>query len=98
MEHEDAELLAMQAYDSAKSAHKRLDALEQKVEDIHELTSAVSRVNQKVDDLVGDMGEIKADVKKVTERPGQWWDKLIAAALGAVASGLVAALLAQILR
>lgn len=98
MEHEDTELLAVQAYDSAKSAHKRIDTLEGKVNDLHELTAAVAGVKTKVDDLVTDMGEIKEDVKKVTDRPAQWWDKLVAAAIGAVASGLVAALLAQILR
>lgn len=98
MEQDELLLAVTQAHDSAKSAHKRIDTLEKKVEDIHELTSAVSRVNQKVDDLAGDMGEIKAEVKKVAGRPAQWWDKLVAAAIGAIASGLAAALLAQILQ
>ena len=42
--------------------------------------------------------EIKQEVEKVTARPAQWWDKLIAAALGALASGIVAAVLTQILK
>lgn len=105
MEQDELLLAVTQARDSAKSAHKRIDTLEEKVDDLHELTAAVASVNTKVDDLANDMGEIKEnvkevteDVRKVTERPAQWWDKLVAAAIGAIASGLVAALLAQILR
>lgn len=98
MECDEAKLMSQQAYDSAKAAHKRLDSLEKEVSDIHELTASMKVVSEKVDDLTGDMDEIKTDVKKFSQRPAQLWDKLTAAAIGAVSSGLVAALLAQILR
>jgi uncharacterized phage infection (PIP) family protein YhgE len=98
MECEDAKLMAQQAYDSARSAHKRLDTLEKEVSDIHELTASMKVMNEKVDDLTGDMIEIKTDLKKFSQRPAQLWDKLVAAAIGAIGSGLVGALLAQILK
>jgi wobble nucleotide-excising tRNase len=98
MDYEDAKLLAQQAYDSAKSAHKRLDTLEKEVGDIHELTASIKVVSEKVDDLTGDMNEIKTDVKKFSQRPGQMWDKLVAAMIGAAGSGLVGALLTLILK
>ncbi len=98
MDCEDAKLLSQQAYDSAKSAHKRLDALEKEVSDIHELTASIKVVNEKVDTLTDNMGEIKSEVRKFSQRPAQWWDKLAAAAIGAAASGVVAAILAQILK
>lgn len=44
------------------------------------------------------MEDIKQQVEKVTDRPSQWWDKLIAVALGALASGIVAAVLTQIIK
>lgn len=97
----DLETIALevtQAYDSAKSAHKRLDRLEQEVSDIHELAAAMSSMSEKVDGLTEDMGEVKKEVKKVAERPVKWWDKLVAAAIGAIASGLVAAVLTMILK
>lgn len=98
MECEDAKLMAQQAYDSAKSAHKRLDSLEKEVSDIHELTASMKVVSEKVDTLTDDMDEIKTDVKKFNQRPAQWWDKLVAAGIGAAASGLVGAFLAQIIK
>lgn len=91
MEHD---ILAQQAFDSAKSAHKRLDTLEKEVSDVHELAT----VSTKVDGVVKDMEEIKTEVKKVSDRPKGWWDKLVAAVIGAAAAGIVAAILAQILK
>ena len=95
MEHD---ILAQQAFDSAKSAHKRLDTLEKEVSDVPELATAMATVSTKVDGVVKDMEEIKTEVKKVSDRPKGWRDKLVAAVIGAAASGIVAAILAQILR
>lgn len=86
------------ALEEAKSAHNRIDSLEKKVEDIHELASAMAAMKVTVDNLTSDVGEIKAEVKKVSERPVQWWDKLVAAALGAIASGIIAAILANVIK
>ena len=82
MEQEELLLMVTQALESAKSAHKRIDALTMEVSDIHELTAAMAAVSAKVDHLAEDMGEIKSEVTKVAERPAMWWDKLIAAAVG----------------
>lgn len=84
--------------ESLKTAHKRIGVLESRVEDIHALTVAVATVNMKVDDLGNSVDEIKNEVKKVTERPARWWDKLIAAMLGAVGAGIAAAILAQVVK
>ena len=83
---------------SVHSAHKRLDDQEKKLDDIHTLAVGVARLDEEMENIKADVGEIKGDMKKVAARPGQWWDKLIAAAIGAVASGLVAAVLTQILK
>ncbi|MFR5049770.1 MAG: hypothetical protein ACLUDH_15880 [Faecalispora sporosphaeroides] len=74
---------AAEALSSGKSAHHRIDGLEAEVKDIRDLTTAVATVNQKVDGLDSDVKEIKTDVKAITGRPGQWWDKLVAAGIGA---------------
>lgn len=98
MECDEAKLKTQQAYDSAQSAHKRIDELAKEVSDIHELTASIKVVSEKVDTLTDDMSEIKSDVKQFGQRPAQWWDKLVAAAIGAIGSGLVGALLAGILK
>ena len=92
----DEELGALAS--SVKSAHKRLDDQEKKLGDIHALALGVARLDEEMKNIQTDVGEIKDDMKKVAARPGQWWDRLIAAAIGAVASGLVAAVLKQIFR
>ena len=79
--------------ESLKSAHKRIGTLEDKVEDLHALTVAVATVNTKVDDLNDSVDEIKTEVKKVCDRPGNRWEKLVAAVIGALGAGLAAGLL-----
>ena len=85
-------------YSCHNGAHKRIDALEREIKDLRTLTLAIAKVDSKVDNIKEDVEEIKQEVEKVTARPAQWWDKLIAAALGALASGIVAAVLTQILK
>lgn len=83
---------------SVHSAHKRLDDQEKKLDDIHTLAVGVARLDEEMENIKADVGEIKDDMKKVAARPGQWWDKLVAAAIGAVASGVVVAVLNQVLK
>lgn len=90
--------IAQEALDSAKSAHHRIDTLEAEVRDIRGLTAAMAAVNEKVDNLKSDMDEIKSDVKAITDRPGQWWDKLIAAIIGAIGAGIATAILTLVLK
>ena len=90
--------IAQEALDSAKSAHHRIDTLESEVKDIRCLTAAVARMDEKVDGLDGDVKEIKSDVKAITSRPSKWWDKLVAAIIGAIGAGVAAAILALVLK
>ncbi len=94
----DYDVTLGKALDAAASAHKRIDGLEREVKDLRTLTLAIAKMDSKVDNIREDVEEIKQEVEKVTARPALWWDKLIAAALGALASGIAAAVLAQILR
>ncbi len=90
--------LAQEALDSAKSAHKRIDAVQEEVKDIRQLTAAMARVDVKVDGLECDVKEIKNDVKAITNRPGKLWDILVGAAIGAIGAGFVAAILRLIFK
>ena len=55
----------------------------------------MSCIDQKVGAIGKDMDELKGDIKALNARPGKWWDKIASAA---VATGLVAAVLALILK
>lgn len=74
-----------------KVTDHRLRDLEGEVKDMRQLTTAVVQVNDKVDHLRSTITEIRADVKAIGQRPAVWWDKLVAAAIGAVATGIVGA-------
>lgn len=90
--------IAQQALDSAKSAHHRIDGLEDEIKDIRGLTAAMARVDERVGGLDSDVKEIKADVKAITARPGKHWDALTTAIITTLAGGLVTAILALILK
>ncbi|WP_050698653.1 hypothetical protein [Anaeromassilibacillus senegalensis] len=94
----EPESMAVQALESAKSAHHRLDRLEVEVKDIHDLAAAMAATRQEITGVQEDIREIKKNVTELTKRPAAWWDKLIAAAIGAVATGIVGAVLALIFK
>ena len=90
--------IAGDALSRAEAAHDRLDELTGEVKDIRSLTAVMATANQKIDNLSSDVSEMKRDIKAISNRPSQWLDKLVAAAIGAIATGLVAAILKQILK
>ena len=92
------EEMAKEALDSAKSAHHRIDELDEKVEDIRGLANAMGRMDEKIGNLKSDVDEIKTDVKSISARPGRWWDKLVAAIIGAIGAGVATAILAAIFK
>ena len=76
----------------------RISDLEGEVKDIRQLTTAVVQVNDKVDNLKCDVGEIKTKVDGITSRPSKLWDYLVTAIIGAIGAGIAAAVLSQILK
>ena len=95
---DETERTAQEALNSAKSAHRRIDGLEKEVGDLRTLTNAVGKMGERLDGVKSDVEEIKTDVKDITSRPAKLQEKLIAAALTALATGLVGAILALILK
>ena len=77
-----------------KSNTHRLDELEQRQENLDELATTMSVMANEQDHIKADVGVIKADVKKLTDKPGLLWDKLV----WLVVSGVAGYLLAQIIK
>lgn len=88
--------LAQQAYDSAKSAHKRIDKLEEDVKDVHTLAEAMAGMQKEMSNVKDDVTEIKDAVSTIKDKPAQLWDTLIIAIVTALASGLVGYLIAHL--
>ncbi|MGN0171542.1 MAG: hypothetical protein ACI39E_02010 [Acutalibacteraceae bacterium] len=95
---EEIDHIARDAALSAKSAHRRIDTLEQEVGDLHRLTEAVAVTANNVERLQDDVTEIKDDVKSLSAVPAKRWDAVIGYVLAALASGLTGAVIGIVLK
>ncbi|MBQ4617044.1 MAG: hypothetical protein IJB27_01560 [Clostridia bacterium] len=86
------------AIQSAKSAHHRIDRLNEEVSDLHKLTEAMAVTANNVERLQNDVTEIKDDIKALSAVPANRWNAAVGYVLAALASGVVGALLGGILR
>jgi len=77
-----------------KSNTHRIDELEQRQDNLDALATTMSVMANEQDHIKADVGVIKADVKKLTDKPGVLWDKLV----WLVVSGFAGYLLAQIIK
>jgi len=85
---EDVKLLE-DALQNAKSAHRRIDRLEQEVGDLHKLTEAVAVTANNVERLQEDVTEMKEDVKSLAAVPANRWNAVIGYVMAALVSGLI---------
>ena len=93
MTHEEMAEKVQEAIDSTKSAHKRLDRLEKRQDNLEVLTRSVDKMQTEQEYIKGDIGEIKADVKSLTEKPAKRWDGVVDKAVMALVGAVIAALL-----
>jgi len=88
----------VQALQSAKAAHHRLDQLEKDVNDIHALAQAMAATRMEMQDVKEDVRDVKEEISRLAAQPGNRWDRIVNAAVSAVSTGLISALLVLILR
>lgn len=88
MEREDIERL-QSVEDRSKSNTKRLDALEPKVEDIHNLTISVKELATETRLMREDMNKMDKRVIAIEERPNKRMDQIIGYILSALIGGLI---------
>lgn len=76
---EDTEIREKVAHleERAKSNSHRLDTLENKVEDIHELAASVKLLASETKAMREDVSEMNERLKQLEERPSKNWDNLI---------------------
>ena len=79
-----------------KSNTHRIDKLEERQDNLEKLTDTISVLANEQEHIKSDVGEIKADVKTLTDKPGKRWDAMIDKATWAFAGGAIAFALSQI--
>lgn len=77
----------------SKSNKYRLDKMEERQDNLEQLTNAFSVMQKEQEYIKEDVGEIKADVKILAEKPAKRWDsmmeRIITIVVGAVAGYLL---------
>lgn len=82
--------------DRAKSNSHRLDEVEKRQDDLDELVSTVKVLAVREENVETDVKEIKSDVKSLTNKPAQRWDRMVEKVIWAVVAAVVGFMLAQI--
>ena len=80
----------------AKSNSHRLDEVEKRQDDLDELVSTVKVLAVREENVETDVKEIKSDVKSLTNKPAQRWDRMVEKVIWAVVAAVVGFMLAQI--
>lgn len=69
--------MLVEAVQSCKSAHKRLDKVEKNIEEIKNLTIAVKEIAMETKATREDVNDMNSRLKEVEEKPAKNWDNLI---------------------
>ncbi len=76
-----------------RSNTHRIDELEQRQDNLDKLATTMSVMANEQDHIKSDVVVIKNDVKKLTDKPGVLWDKLVWLVVSGVAGYLLAMLI-----
>lgn len=78
----------------SKSNSHRLDKVEERQDALDKMVTAVEVLATKQEVVEGDVKEIKAGVKTLTEKPAKRWEGVVDKILAALAGGFVAWIIA----
>lgn len=77
----------------SKSNTKRINKLEERQDNIEELTKAFSVMQNEQEHIKTDVGEIKEDVKQLVAKPAKRWDGVVDKAIAVIVGAVVGFLL-----
>lgn len=77
----------------SKSNRKRLDKMEERQDNLENLTKAFSVMQNEQEHIKEDVGEIKDDVKQLVAKPAKRWDGIIDKAIAVIVGAVVGFLL-----
>ena len=83
---------------SVKSAHHRIDKIEDDVGEIKELTIAVKEIAMETKATREDVNDMNSRLKTVEEKPAKNWDKVTSTILGTVVGAIAGAIIGLILK
>lgn len=83
---------------SVKSAHHRIDKMENDIGEIKELTIAVKEIAMETKATREDVNDMNGRLKAVEEKPAKNWDKVTSTIIGTVVGAIAGAIIGLILK
>ena len=87
---ENLETRLIETEQRSKSNSHRIDKLEEKIEDISGIVTALQVMNTRMDTMDGEIKEVRKDIKELVDKPAKRWEAIVGAVIGAVVAGLIA--------
>lgn len=84
--------------DSCKSAHHRLDKLENDIGEIKELTIAVKEIAMETKANREDVNKMNERLEDIEQKPAKNWDKVITTVIGTVVGAIAGGIIGLILK
>ncbi len=75
--------------ESTKQAHKRIDTLEHKIENIYELTTLVKEIATEMKAMREDVNKIDNRVNAIEEKPQKRYESIIATIISCIVTAIV---------
>ncbi|MCI8459911.1 MAG: hypothetical protein HFE81_00810 [Bacilli bacterium] len=95
MDRKDIELIK-EIEQRSKSNTKRLDEHDKKIEELSDVYIALTKTNDKVDNIETDVKDIKSDIKEIKDKPGRRLDQIIGYVLSALIGGVIGYILLKL--
>ena len=75
--------------ESTKQAHKRLDMMEHKFENMYDLTLSVKEIALEIRAMREDVNKIETRVNAIEEKPGKRYDSIITTIISCIVTAVV---------
>lgn len=84
--------------DSCKSAHHRLNKLENDIGEIKELTIAIKEIAMETKATREDVNDMNSRLKVVEQKPQKKWDGIVDTSIKTIVGAIVGAIIALVLK
>lgn len=90
--------MIIETIQSVKSAHHRIDRLENDIGEIKELTIAVKEIAMETKATREDVNDMNSRLKVVEQKPQKKWDGIVDTSIKTIVGAIVGAIIALILK
>ncbi len=92
---EDQAVLLKEVEDRSKGNTRRIETLEQKVDNLSDVVSVLQAMQKDLEHLNKSMDETQKDVKELKEKPAKRWEALVEKILWGIVGAVLTFLLAK---